>query len=394
MTTRLPQADWRAREGLDALLDALGVEAGETRFVGGAVRDTLLRLAVHDIDLATRLLPDNVLARLKTAGIKAIPTGLAHGTITAVLPQGPVEITTLRRDVSTDGRRATVAYTDDWQEDAARRDFTINALSADPLSGEICDYFGGLEDLKSGRVRFIRDPLTRIAEDHLRIMRFFRFQARFGKGVPDEAALSACAARARDLMALSRERIADELLKLLALPDPSPTVKLMIAHGIFTPVLPEITQVEGLEQLEATEEAHHAPPVALRRLAALLPADPVLADSVGARLKLSKAQRKILFTLGGRNAEDAISPHALAYWVGIERARDRLLLGGYPQDTLNNWTPPRFPLSGGDLIARGLASGPIVTITLKAIELKWVAAGFPPQPILEQFISEALTASR
>ncbi len=193
------------------LMRALGAAKGETRFVGGCVRDTLLGLEVSDVDLATRLQPQEVMQRLEAAGIKAVPTGLAHGTVTAVINGAPVEVTTLRRDVATDGRRATITYTEDWREDAARRDFTINALMADPESGEIHDYFGGIDDLGARHVRFIGDPLVRIAEDHLRILRFFRFHARFGIGAPDKAGLAACAARANDLMALSRERIADEL---------------------------------------------------------------------------------------------------------------------------------------------------------------------------------------
>src|SRR5258708_15650787 len=191
------------------LLDALGADARLTRYVGGAVRDDLLGLPLSDIDLATRITRDEVMDRLKKARIKAVPTGIDHGTVTAVSDGHPFEITTLRRDVSTDGRRATVAFTDDWKEDAARRDFTINALSADPLTGEIFDYFGGLDDLAERHVRFIGDPLRRIAEDHLRILRFFRFHARFGSGEPEAAALDACTKRANDLMALSRERIAD-----------------------------------------------------------------------------------------------------------------------------------------------------------------------------------------
>src|SRR4051794_34372758 len=228
------------------LLGALGTDAGETRYVGGCVRDTLLGLEVSDVDLATRLTPETVIDRLRKAGIKSVPTGLAHGTITAVIGGAPVEVTTLRRDVATDGRRATIAYTEDWREDAARRDFTINALLADPKTGEIFDFFGGQDDLAARRVRFIGEPLSRIAEDHLRILRFFRFHARFGAGAPDPAALEACAGRANDLMALSRERIADELLKLLGLADPAPTVKLMIARGTLKPVLPEIEAADRL----------------------------------------------------------------------------------------------------------------------------------------------------
>src|SRR5258708_37113752 len=191
------------------LLDALGADARLTRYVGGAVRDDLLGLPISAIGPGPRIPPDEVMDRLKKARIKAVPTGIDHGTVTAVSDGHPFEITTLRRDISTDGRRATVAFTDDWKEDAARRDFTINALSADPRTGEIFDYFGGLDDLQTRHIRFIGDPLKRIAEDHLRILRFFRFHARFGSGEPDSAALDACTMRANDLMALSRERIAD-----------------------------------------------------------------------------------------------------------------------------------------------------------------------------------------
>jgi len=183
---------------MERLLDALGAGEGLTRYVGGAVRDDLLDLPVSDVDLATRLQPQEVIERLEAARIKAVPTGIDHGTVTAVSDGHAYEVTTLRRDVATDGRRATVAFTAAWEEDAARRDFTINALSADPITGEVFDYFGGLEDLLAHHVRFIGDPLKRIAEDHLRILRYFRFHARFGSGKPDEAALEACTVRAND----------------------------------------------------------------------------------------------------------------------------------------------------------------------------------------------------
>ncbi len=236
----LPDVPWRHSDGLQAVLAALSDRDQHPRVVGGAVRDSLFGLPVADVDLATPLLPDVVIRRLESAGIKAVPTGLDHGTITAVAHGQNFEITTLRRDVATDGRRAVVAFSTDWREDAARRDFTINALYADPVSGEIFDYFGGLDDLKAGIVRFIGDADTRIAEDHLRILRFFRFHARFGKGVADSVAIAACAKAAKSLMALSRERILDELSKLLALPDPLASVSLMIEHGIFAAFLPEL----------------------------------------------------------------------------------------------------------------------------------------------------------
>jgi len=375
--TRLPDAPWRHRAGMDRLLAALDAKGGATRFVGGCVRDALLGLEQSDVDLATRLTPDEVVKRLEAAHLKAVPTGIAHGTITAVASGRPVEVTTLRRDVSTDGRRATVAFTDDWTADAARRDFTINALSADPLSGEVFDYFGGLDDLDARRVRFIGDPLQRIAEDHLRILRFFRFHARFGADAPDAEGLEACAARANDLMALSRERIADELLKLLALPEPVATVRLMIARGIFRPVLPEIESADRLEALVAAERAAGIGPASIRRLAALLPIDPELALAVASRLRLSKRLSGRLAAAAG-TALDA--PEALAYRIGSAEAVDRILLHGAPDAALKDlqsWQRPRLPVSGGELIAMGLEAGPMVARTIQAIEEEWIRAGFP-----------------
>ena len=367
------------------LLRALGGERGETRFVGGCVRDSLLGLDVSDVDLATRLPPAEVMKRLEAARIKAVPTGLAHGTVTAVLNGAPVEVTSLRRDVATDGRRATIAYTEDWREDAARRDFTINALTADPVSGEIYDYFGGIDDLEARRVRFIGDPLTRIAEDHLRILRFFRFHAKFGAGPPDSAALEACAARANDLMALSRERISDELLKLLALDDPTQTVALMIGHGILKPVLPEIEGVETLAPLPAREQAARVAPDGIRRFGALVPRDPELAADIAARLRLSKAGRTRLMCIAGRDDEGPQDPRLLAYEVGPACAVDRLLLelrldaaeAAKRIAAIAEWKRPRLPISGGEVIAMGLRPGPIVAATMRAIEREWMRAGFP-----------------
>ncbi len=386
------------------LLAALDAPAGRTRFVGGCIRDTLLELPVSDVDLATRLQPEEVMQRLKRARIRAVPTGIAHGTVTAVLDSGPVEVTTLRRDVSTDGRRATIAYTEDWKEDASRRDFTINAFSADPQSGDIFDYFGGEADLEARRLRFIGDPLTRIAEDHLRILRFFRFHARFGRGKPDAAALDACIARANDLMALSRERIADELLKLLALPDPAPTVALMVERGIFAPVLPEFSSqgVARLAELVRSERAAGEPPEPLRRLAALIPPDATLAGSVAARLRLSKKASKRLIAAAERKDGSLDEPKALAYRIGIEEAVDRLLLsGGLPDDVevLRAWDKPRFPLSGSDIIAMGLTPGPVVAKTLQAIEREWIALGFSGETdavraLAQAHVDEALRSSR
>jgi poly(A) polymerase len=396
----LPPAEWREQPGLDLLTQALGADSGEVRYVGGAVRDALLGLPVSDLDMATSLLPEEVQRRVRAAGFKAVPTGIAHGTITAVLPGGPIEVTTLRRDVATDGRHAEVAFTDDWQADAARRDFTINALSADPHDGLVHDYFGGLADLDAGLVRFIGDPLARIAEDHLRILRFFRFHARFGRGAPDEAGLAACAARANDLMTLSRERIAQELLKLLCVEDPVETVALMIDQGIFVPILPEIDQAGGARLATLVRrEAETGMADPLRRLAALLPADPARAGDVAARLKLSNARRKRLI-LAADPAPPAAA-RALAYAIGEASACDRLLLRGSDASldelaTLAGWTPPRLPLGGGDLIAMGLSAGPIVAATLQKIERSWVAEDFPDvarvRAIAREAVDQALRA--
>jgi poly(A) polymerase len=389
---KLDAAKWRRRRGTARILDALGADEGMTRYVGGAVRDSLLGLRLSDLDLATRLKPDEVVARLEAARIKAVPTGIEHGTITAVSDGHPFEITTLRRDVSTDGRRATVAFTDDWKEDAARRDFTNNALSADPRTGEIFDYFGGLDDLEDRHIRFIGDPLKRIAEDHLRILRFFRFHARFGRGEPDAAALAACTARANDLMTLSRERVADELIKLLGMDDPLATVAIMIERGILKPVLPEIGR-DGLSELErliAGELAAGMKPDAFRRLAALLPREPRTADAVAARLRLSNKARKRLACAAGNDLGS--SSGVLAYRLGKECAVDRLLLAGRAADAaaIAGWTAPRLPISGGGLIELGLPEGPIVASTLKQIEERWIEAGFPTGDAFDSLVREVL----
>lgn len=396
MTDRLPDMPWRHRPGLDGLLAALDAPAGKARFVGGAVRDSLLGLPVNDVDIATTLDPHAVVDRLKDAGIKAVPTGIDHGTVTAILPDGPVEITTLRRDVSTDGRRATVAYTDDWREDAARRDFTVNALYADPVSGAISDYLGGVDDLKARRLRFIGDAAARIAEDHLRILRYFRFLARYGGDELDAAAYDACKEAANSLMALSRERIADELLKLLGGKSPVHAIRLMVDGAILAPVLPEVT-AEGVARLDclvARESAAGAEGSAIRRLAALLPADPIVADRVGARLKLSNKARKRLVLAVGLDAHEPA--RALAHRIGTESAVDRILLDPACDPAqaaeIDGWIPPQLPIGGGALIARGIAPGPDVAKALQEVERTWVAEGFPDanrvDAIADQIVSK------
>lgn len=392
MDVKLDARKWRRRRGMAKLLDALGAADGLTRYVGGAVRDELLDLPVSDVDLATRLRPDEVVERLQVAGIKAVPTGFDHGTVTAVSDGHPYEVTTLRRDIETFGRRATVAFTDDWQEDAARRDFTINALMADPASGEIFDYFGGLDDLEHRHVRFIGDPFERIAEDHLRILRFFRFHARFGRGEPDQVALAACTARANDLMALSRERIADELLKLLAVSDPAPTVQAMLDREILKPVLPEIASdaVESLRALVATEGEAGIQPEPLRRLAALLPRDAEIASDVAARLKLSNRARKRLACAAV--AEVAADARSTGYRAGVDCTVDRLLLNGRAEEAsaISQWKPPRLPVGGGDLIKRGVVEGPAVSKALRQIEDKWIETGFPTGRELDSIVTNVL----
>ncbi|MFD1610803.1 CCA tRNA nucleotidyltransferase [Sphingomonas tabacisoli] len=387
MTERVPvpPAGWDA-DGLARLGEAIGFGEGRSRYIGGWVRDTLAGVAPGDLDIGTQILPKAVKESASAAGLTvwSSPSGIAHGTVGVVVGGKPVEVTTLRRDVSTDGRRATVAFTESWREDAARRDFTINALSADPLTGEVFDYFGGLADLHAGVVRFIGEPLQRIAEDHLRILRFFRFHARFGRGEPEPAAYDACAARANDLMALSRERIADELLKLLGCDDPAPAIGYMLARDILKPVLPEIggDALERLKALIAAERSVELPGDAVRRLAALLPQDPAKAEEIAARLKLSNAIRKRLALAVSARSEP---PRELAYRIGTEGTVDRLLLAGQPDQAAAaaGWTPPRLPISGGALVERGLSAGPLVAKGLKMVEDRWIAAGFPDRSAVE-----------
>jgi poly(A) polymerase len=375
----VPPDGWDA-EALARLGRAIRFEEGRSRYIGGWVRDVLAGAPPGDLDIGTQLLPQEVKQRADAAGLTvwASPSGLAHGTVGVVIGGRSVEVTTLRRDVSTDGRRATVAFTDDWAEDAARRDFTINALSADPATGSVHDYHGGLNDLRAGVVRFIGDPLRRIAEDHLRILRFFRFHARFGRGAPEQDGYDACAARANDLMALSRERIADELLKLLGCSDPAPAIGHMLARDVLKPVLPEVDEagLARLNMLIAAESDAGIPYDGARRLAALLPQHGTIADLIAARLKLSNALRKRLVL--AVTAPD-LPPRELAYRVGNEGAIDALLLRGRSVEaaSITGWAPPRLPLSGGALVKRGLQAGPLVAQALKLVENRWVAEAFP-----------------
>jgi poly(A) polymerase len=389
MLRDLSEAEWTRRPGLAALTNALGAE--NIRWVGGAVRDGLLGVPAHDVDCATLLMPAEVIARAGRAGIRTVPTGIEHGTITAILKDGPVEVTTLRRDVATDGRRATIAFAQDWPEDAARRDFTINALYAHPETLHIQDYFGGRDDLAAGRVRFIGDARQRIAEDHLRILRYYRFQTRFGADI-DPAAEDACADLAHTLKGLSRERIAAELLALLALPDPHATIARMRQRGVLGVILPETCppQIVALAHTISAERQHAIAPDPVRRLAALLPPSPDVAETVAARLRLSKAQRTRLVSAAGRSADDAHSPRMLAYRLSLPLAMDRLLLTGGDASALHDWTVPLFPLKGGAIVARGITAGPSVARILQTVEARWVAEGFPDSARIETMLTEEL----
>ncbi len=390
MAEVLPAAGWTRRADLAALVAALA--PANMRYVGGAVRDTLLGLPVKDIDIATLLEPPEVIARTGAAGIRTIPTGIAHGTVTAALPDGAVEITTLRRDLAGDGRHATIAFATAWQDDAARRDFTINALYADPASGEIADFFGGLDDLAARRVRFIGDARARIHEDHLRILRYFRFQARFGSLPTDEAAEAACAELAATLKGLSRERIGMEMMNLLGLPDPAPTVARMAELGVLAVILPEADPA-ALARLVAAETDQAIAPDALRRLAALLPAEPAIADQIAARFRLSGAQKQRLSLAAGRRP-NTLQARAQAFRIGRVAAIDRLLLAGQSTEPLRDWAVPVFPLKGGHIVSAGVSAGPEVARILQQIEARWIEEGFPDKPRIAALLSEALAAGK
>lgn len=391
MSTALPTVDWTQRADLAQLVSALGDDT--IRWVGGAVRDTMMGNEVADVDAATTHKPQKVAELCEAAGIRIIPTGIDHGTVTAILPGGNVEITTLRHDVSTDGRRATVSFAEDWKEDAARRDFTINALYADPKTLEIFDYFGGLLHIEERRVKFIGDARERIREDHLRILRYFRFQARFGCKV-DHQAEEACQELAQTLKGLSRERVAMEMLNLLGLPDPVHAITRMDVLGVLGVVLPEAgdDQIMGLEALLETETSAEIAPYALRRMAALLPADAELVQKVAKRLKMSREQIKYLACCAKRSDADAENPQALAYRSGLACARDRLLLMRQDPAPILDWDIPALPLKGGEIVERGVGAGPEVARILQKVESRWIGEGFPDRARVEAILSEELSA--
>jgi poly(A) polymerase len=380
---------WLAEPAVRRLIGALSASGIEARFVGGAVRDALLGEPpppAGDIDLATPASPQQVAEALAKSGIKAVPTGLAHGTVTAVVPPRAFEITTLRRDVETDGRHARVAFGADWAEDAARRDFTINAifLAAD---GRLHDPVGGLADLKARRVRFVGDPAKRIAEDVLRLLRYYRFEARFGTGGGDAEARDACRAAAPLLPALSAERVQHELLGLLAARDPVPALGMMAEDGVLATILPEASRLDRLQNLVGLE----ARPDVLRRLAALVVADLGGTVALADRLRLSKAARDRFVGLVepwpfDPDADEKAQRRAL-YRLGADRYRDLAVLNtadgrmgkarlAVLLDLVRDWAEPLFPLRGKDVAALGVAPGPRTGELLAAVRIWWEEGDF------------------
>ncbi len=381
---------WMTAPKTRAVLDALGPEA---RFVGGAVRNALLKREVSDVDIATPLTPDEVTERLTAAGLGAVPTGFEHGTVTAISTGTPFEVTTLRRDVSTDGRRAVVAFTKDWKEDAQRRDFTMNALYA-TADGEVVDLVGGLADLQAGRVRFVGDATARIREDYLRILRLFRFHAWYGKGDLDSEALRAAATEKAGLAQLSGERVQKELLRLLAADDPAPMLRTMAAAGILGELLPGALSIARLEHLAAIDAGAFFTPDPVLRLAALLPHDVSVAQSVAKKLKFSNAHAARLEDIAG-SKEKIVSylsvkeVRKLLYRIGIAPFRDRVFIKWAEDPRESNavnwrmllevastWPRPIFPLTGRDVMLAGVPEGPLVGRILSEVEDWWIDADF------------------
>ena len=385
MTKIAPQS-WMCEPATRQLLGALQREGIVARFVGGCVRDALLGRAIADIDLATPARPEEIVAALAKSGIKAVPTGIEHGTITAVLPPRHFEITTLRRDVETYGRHARVAFDADWSEDAARRDFTINAIYLDP-DGTVHDPVGGLPDLAAHRVRFVGAPGQRIAEDVLRVLRYYRFEARFGGGSGDAAARAACREAVPLLPKLSAERVAQELLRLLATTDPVPALRMMREDGVLAAILPEASRLDRIARLIQIEPETDA----LRRLAALIAVDAAGAARLAERLRLSNAmrdrlaglappwpldptgseqeQRRALYRLGADRYRDLALLLAAEGRLDEVRLRERLALAA-------NWQTPVLPIAGRDVTALGVPPGPRVGRLLADVRRWWEEGDF------------------
>lgn len=385
---RLPQP-WMSEGPAASVMRALTAEGDAARFVGGCVRDALVGRPIRDVDIATPLSPQRVTELLSKAGLKAVPTGIEHGTITAVAEGKGVEVTTLRLDVETDGRRAKVAFTDDWQADAGRRDLTINALSAD-AAGQVHDYFGGLDDLAAGRVRFVGDPAQRIKEDYLRLLRFFRFHADYASGPFDAAAITAAKQLAPQLKTLSGERVRQETLRLLTARNGPEIYGEMLALGIVPHFLPWSTTLDRLRAVAELEQRHGLEPDAIRRLAALTMTG--CGAQVADKLKLSRAESERIVALDaprkpfdGSNVE---SVRREIYAHGNDGALDRLLLdwpldddgakGRAALELIKTWKRPRFPLKGADLVKLGVPQGQRIGEILASVEAWWIAADFRP----------------
>jgi poly(A) polymerase len=384
---------WMSSLETQAVMRALTGNDGAARFVGGAIRNTLLGRDVADIDIATPLVPEEVVRRLDAAKIASVPTGIAHGTVTAIANGKPFEVTTLRRDVSTDGRRATVAFSTEWAEDAQRRDFTINALYAN-IDGEIFDYCGGLADIEAGRVRFIGDATARIREDYLRILRLFRFHAWYGKGEIDSEALHAAAAEKAGIAQLSGERIQKEMLRLLEAENPVPMLRAMAASGILGDILPGPLNIARIERLATIESASFFAPDPVLRLAALLANDSVQVETIADRFKLSNADRARLEDLA--DAKEKIVSYLsirevrkLLYRIGMSRFKDRVFLRWAEDPKESNaiqwrallaladaWQRPTFPLTGSNVMTAGVAEGPLVGRILAEVEDWWIDSDF------------------
>lgn len=411
-------AEWLHRPGLQALLSVLNDGGEEARIAGGAVRNALIGEPVGDIDIATTTTPDETTRRAEAAGFKAVPTGFEHGTVTVVAKGQPYEVTTLRADVETDGRRARVVFGRDWQRDAERRDFTINALYAE-ADGQVVDLVGGLADLKTRSLRFIGDAETRIREDYLRILRFFRFFAWYGSGRPDAEGLKACARLKDGLTRLSVERVWGELKKLLAAPDPSRALLWMRQTGVSTVVVPESERwgIDAVHGLIETEQALGWPPDPLLRLAAIVPPEMERVKVLAERLRLSKAETGVLTAWAEAGVPDPALGEAefgkLLYRTGTKGLDKRLRLAlsgartraheddqalmeaaGFARllESLERWKRPVFPISGKDLIAQGFMPGEELGGALAALEERWMGSSFAMTR--EELLSEAAREKR
>jgi poly(A) polymerase len=400
----LGDAVWLVRGGAAPLLELLDSEGEEARIVGGAVRNALLRLPVHEIDIATTALPDEVVRRVEAAGWKAVPTGIEHGTVTVSIAGKPFEVTTLRRDVETYGRKAKVVFGRVWSADATRRDFTINALSLS-ADGQVHDYVGGLADLAARRVRFIGDPNQRIAEDYLRILRFFRFHAWYAEDAPDPASLHACI-RGRDgIDSLSRERIRTELLKLLLAPHATPTLALMTESGLLGNVLGGVALLASFENMVKVEAAVGAESDPVRRLGALGVWVAEDGERLAQRLRLSNAEAERLTAFEGwwrvSPESGATFARVLLYGLGPQHFVDQVLVAWSRSaasaadptwralaELPRTWNAPEFPLKAADFMARGFAAGPALGAAMRAAEQAWIAADFPADAAAIQAIAD------